>query len=250
MALASTGVVSAANLAAARDLVSRYPDYPLGYTSLAYLSWNSGDRAGALAAAKRQVELNPSAPNPHDTYAELLQWNGDFADAAANTKQATTLTPKFPEAYAGLAEVAALQGQYDQARSYLNQAIANAWSPQQKLTYMRQIVGTYIVQGATGETITRALEAAIAEAKAQRDKRTTAVLYSQLATVQANSGNANAAHQSLALAKAADADVPWNVHYYGAMAHGLMKHWTPAEQEMAALMAQATTDSGVSYDML
>ena len=206
VAFASTGGVFSANLAAARDLVTKYPDYPLGYNSLAYLSWNNGDRAGALAAAKRQVELNPTAPNPHDTYAEILQWNGNFADAAAHYKQATTLTPKFPEAYAGLAEVAVLQGQYDQA--------------------------------------------AIAEAKVQRDKRTTAVLYSQLATVQANSGNANAAHQSLALAKAADADVPWNVHYYGAMAHGLLKHWSPAAQELAALKAQAMTDDGVSKDML
>src|SRR5437588_436225 len=84
-----------------------------------------------VAAARRQVELNPSAPNPHDTYAEILQWNGNLAEAAAHYKQATTLTPRFPEAYAGLAEVATLQGQYDQARSYLNQAMANAWTPQQ-----------------------------------------------------------------------------------------------------------------------
>lgn len=250
LAFAATGGVFAANLALARELVSKYPDYPPGYNSLAYLSWNSGDRAGALAAAKRQVELNPSAPNPHDTYAEILQWNGDFTDAIAHYQQATTLPPKFPEAYAGLAEVAALQGQYDEARSYLNQAIANAWTPQQKLTYVRQIVGTYIVQGAPAGAVTKALEAAITEAKAQRDKRTTAVLYSQLATVQANAGNVNAAHQSIAQARAANADVPWNVHFYASMAHGLLKHWAPAGQELATLKAQAATDDAVSKDML
>jgi len=250
VAFGAAGGVFGANLEAARELVTRYPDYPLGYNSLAYLSWNNGDRTAALAAAKRQVELNPTAPNPHDTYAEILQWNGSFADAAAHYLQAANLTPRFPEAYAGLAEVAALQGQYDQSRSYLNQAIANAWTPQQKLTYLRQIIGTYIVQGAPAEPITKSLEAAIAEAKAQKDKRTTAVLYSQLATVQANAGNANAAHQSLAMAKAAMADVPWPVHYYAAMAHGLMKHWAPATQELATLKAQATTDDGVSRDML
>src|SRR3954469_9407219 len=110
VAFAVTGGGFSANLAAAKDLVARYPDYPLGYNSLAYLSWNNGDRDAALAAAKRQVELNPSAPNPHDTYAEILQWNGNLAEAAAHYKQATTLTPRFPEAYAGLAEVATLQG--------------------------------------------------------------------------------------------------------------------------------------------
>jgi len=239
-----------APLATTRDFVTRHPTYPLGYNTLAYQAWLSGDRAAAIAAATRQIELLPTAPNPHDTYAEILQWNGQFAEAAAHYKQATTLSPRFPEAYAGLAEVAALQGQYDQARAYLNQAIANAWTPQQKLGYMRQIVGTYIVEGAPPEAVTKSLEAAIAEAKAQGDGRTAAVLYSQLATVQANMGNANAAHQTLALAKAASANVPWNVHYYGSMAHGLMKHWAPAGQELTALKSQAASDPTVSKDLI
>jgi len=230
-----------APLATTREFVMRHPNFPIGYNTLAYQAWFGGDRAAAVAAARRQIELRPTAPNPHDTYAEILQWNGNFAEAAAHYKQATTLSPKFPEAYAGLAEVAALQGQYDQARTYLNQAITNSWTPQQKLGYMRQIVGVYVLQGAPAD-VTKALEAALAEAKVQGDARSTAVLYAQLATVQANAGNANAAHQSVALAKAASANVPWNVHYYGAMAHGLMKHWAPAAQELAALKAQAAAD--------
>ncbi|MEA2763721.1 MAG: Tetratricopeptide repeat [Gemmatimonadaceae bacterium] len=233
-----------APLATTRELVTKFPSYAPGYNTLAYQSWNAGDRAAALAAAKRQVELLPTAPNPHDSYAELLQWNGNLAEAAAHYKEATTLSPKFPEAYAGLAEVAALQGQYDQARGYLNQAIANSWSPQQKLGYMRQIFGVSVLQGAPVSTITQQLEAAIAEAKAQNDARTTAVLYSQLATVQANAGNATAAHQSLAMAKAASPTIPPNVHYYGAMAHGLMKHWSPAAEELAAMKAQAAAEPG------
>jgi tetratricopeptide (TPR) repeat protein len=233
-----------APVAATREFVVKHPTYPIGYNSLAYQAWTAGDKAGALAAAKRQVELLPSAPNPHDTYAEILQWNGNFADAAAHYKQATTLSPRFPEAYAGLAEVAALQGQYDQARTYLNQAIANSWTPQQKLGYMRQIAGTYALQGASGDALTKSLDAAIAEAKAQNDSRSTAVLYSQLATVQATAGNVNAAHQSMAAAKAASATVPWNVHYFSGVAHGIMKHWAPANQELAALKAQAAAEPG------
>jgi tetratricopeptide (TPR) repeat protein len=231
-----------APLPAAREFVTRYPNYPIGYNTLAYQAWAAGDRPAALAAARRQVELLPTAPNPHDTYAELLQWNGNFADAAAHYKAATTLTPRFPEAFAGLAEVASLQGQYDQARTYLNQAIANAWTPQQKIGYMRQIVGTYVLQGAPAD-VTKALEAAIAQAKANADAVSTAILYSQLATVQANAGNANAAHQSIATAKAASA-APWQVHYFPGVAHGIMKHWAPAGQELAALKAQAAADPG------
>lgn len=232
-----------APLAATRAFVARHPNLPIGQNTLAYASWLAGDRPGALAAAKRQVELLPTAPNPHDTYAELLQWNGNFADAAAHYKAATTLTPKFPEAYAGLAEVAVLQGQYDQARTYLSQAIANAWTPAEKLAYLRQIVGTYVLQGAPAD-VSRSLEAAIAEAKAQHDGVSTANLYSQLATVQANAGNANAAHQSLASAKAASANAPYQIHYFGGVAHGLLKHWAPAGQELAALKAQAAAEPG------
>jgi hypothetical protein len=237
-----------APLATTREFVTRHPNYPIGYNTLAYQAWAAGDKSAALAAAKRQVELLPTAPNPHDTYAELLQWNGNFADAAAHYPAATTLSPRFPEAHAGLAEVAALQGQFDQARAHLNQAIANAWTPQQKLGYMRQIVGTYAMQGAPPDAITKALESAIAEAKARGDGRTAAILYSQLATVQANANNANAAHQSLATAKAASADVPWQVHYFGGVAHGLMKHWAPAGQELAALKAQAAEPRAVPPD--
>jgi tetratricopeptide (TPR) repeat protein len=244
--LIAVGAIGAfgAPLATTREFVNQHPTYAPAYNTLAYQAWNAGDRTAALAAAKRQVELLPSAPNPHDSYAEILQWNGNFADAAAHYKQATTLSPKFPEAYAGLAEVAALQGQYDQARTYLNQAIANSWSPQQKLGYMRQIVGTYVLQGAPASTITQQLEAAIAEAKAQGDARSTAVLYSQLATVQGNAGNVTAAHQSLAMAQAASPTLPWNAHYFAGMAHALMKHWSPAAQELATLKAQAAAEPG------
>ena len=99
----AAGGIFATTLPAMQEFVTRYPDYPVGYNSLAYLSWFGGDRAAALAAAKRQVELNPNAPNPHDTYAEILQWNGNFAEATSHYKQAASLSPRFPEAYAGLA---------------------------------------------------------------------------------------------------------------------------------------------------
>jgi hypothetical protein len=109
---------------------------------------------------------------------------------------------------------------------------------------MRQIVGVSVMQGLPTATVMQQLNAAIAEAKAAGDTRTAAVLYSELATVQANAGDVNAAHQSIAMAKAASPTVPANVHYYSAMAHGLMKHWAPASQELAAMKAQAAAEPG------
>ena len=223
-----------------RDYASRYPDYPLVYNALAYSEWFAGNRDAALAAAKRQAEMNPTAPNPHDTYAEILQWSGDFAGATAHYKQAASLTPKFPEAYAGLAEVEALQGHYDQARAYLNQAIANAWSPQQKVNYRRQIAGTYAMQGAPAADLVKALEAAAAEAKAAGDLNQAAIIYSHIAAVQGNAGNSAAAHQALTTAASLGGPVPWNVHYFGGMAHGLLKHSGPAQEELAKLKADST----------
>jgi tetratricopeptide (TPR) repeat protein len=244
LAFATAGGVSAAPLPGVRKFVTKYPDYAPAYNSLAYLLWTEGDKAGALAAAKRQVELNPNAPNPHDTYAEILQWNGNFPEATAHYKQAASMSPRFPEAYAGLAEVEALQGHYDQARSYLNQAIANAWTPQEKVGYMRQIAGTYALEGGPPAGLDKQLESIAAEAKAQQNARTVAVNYAQLAAAEAAAGNTAAAHQALAMAKSASPEVPWPVHYYGAVAHGYLKHWAPANEELNALKAMATSDPG------
>ena len=237
-------------LPAIREFVSRNPGYAPAYNNAAYTSWARGEYAAALEAAKRQAELNPNAPNPHDTYAEILQWSAKFPEATAEYRRATMTPPRFPEAYAGLAEIEALQGHYDQARAYLNQAIANAWSPQQKLSYMRQIAGTYALQGNSADALTKQLEAIANEARAQQNPQLAAIATAQKATVYGNAGNTAAAHQAIAAAKSASADSLWQVNYYAAMAHALMKHWAPANQELAALKAKAATDSTVSKTLV
>jgi tetratricopeptide (TPR) repeat protein len=224
-----------------RDFIAKNPNYAPAYNTYAYNLWTHGDRAGALQAAKRQTELNPNAPNPFDTYGEILQWNGNFPEATVAYRRATTTSPRFPDAYAGLAEVEALQGHYDQARSFLNQAITNAWTPQQRLSYMRQIAGTYALQGGPPDAVAKQLQAVAAEATTQNNPTVAAIANAQVAAAYANAGNVDAAHKQIAAAKAASADVPWQVNYYAATAHGLMKHWAPANQELAALKTKAST---------
>jgi len=236
-------------VSALREFIAKNPDYAPAYNTYAYSLWGQGDQAGAEEAARRQVELNPNAPNPHDTYGEILQWNGKFPEATAAYRRATMTPPRFPEAYAGLAEVEAAQGRYDQARAYLDQAIANAWTPQQKLSYMRQIAGTFALQGnAAGAA--KQLEAVANEARAQQNPRGAAIATAQQATAYAKAGNVSAAHQAIGAAKAVNPDVPWQVNFYATMAHGLLKHWGPANQELAALKAKAAGDSTVSSDMV
>jgi tetratricopeptide (TPR) repeat protein len=232
--------------AALRDFIAKNPDYAPSYNTYAYNLWNRGDHAGALAAAKKQVELNPNAPNPHDTYAEILQWNGNFPEATAEYRRATMTPPRFPGSYSGMAEIEALQGHYDQARAYLNQAIANAWHPRQKLFNMGEIAGTYALQGNQTDALVKQLDAIAAEAKAQQDLETAAIATAEKATVYANAGNVAAAHKAIADAKAVTSPEPWQVNYFATMAHALMKHWAPANQELATVKQKTAGDAGAT----
>lgn len=237
VALSTPGGMFSGDAKFYRDFTAKYGDYPVAYNNLAYAEWAAGNKQAALAAAKKQIELIPKAPNAHDTYAEILQWNGDFAGATTHYKHAASLTPKFPEAYAGLAEVEALQGHYDQARTYLNTAIANAWYPQQKVSYLRQIAGTYAMEGTDTAAGIKALQNAADAAKAAGDLSQAANLYSQIAASEAATGNSDLAHQNVATANSLGGPVPWNVHYFDGMAHGLLKHWSAAQDELAKLKA-------------
>jgi tetratricopeptide (TPR) repeat protein len=228
---------------ALRDFIAKHPDYAPIYNTYAYTLWGRGDRAGALAAAKKQVDLNPNAPNPHDTYAEILQWNGNFPEAIAEYRRAVSTPPRFPGSYSGMAEVEALQGHYDQARAYLNQSIANAWSPGARLFGMREIAGTYALQGNQNEALTKQLDAIAAEAKAQKDLELAAIATAQKAVVYANAGDAAAAHKAIADAKAVTSPEPWQVNYFATAAHTLMKHWAPANQELATLKQKTAGDA-------
>jgi hypothetical protein len=115
---------------------------------------------------------------------------------------------------------------------------------------MRQIAGTYALQGNAPDAYAKQLEAVAAEAKAQQNQRAAAIATAQSAAIYATAGNVSAAHQAIGAAKAVNADVPWQVNYYAAMSHGLLKHWTPANQELAALKAKQAGDEAVSDDMV
>jgi len=235
---------------ALRDFIAKNPDYAPAYNIYAYNLWTQGDRAAALAAAKKQVELNPNAPNPHDTYAEILQWSGKFPEAIVEYRRATTTPPRFPASFSGLAEIEALQGHYDPARAYLNQAISQAWTPQEKLFFMTEIAGTYALQGNQVDALTKQLDAIAAEAKAQNDLETAAIATAQKAAAYANAGNVAAAHKAIADAKAITSPEPWQVNYFATMAHALLKHYAPANQELATLKQKTTGNVNVTRTLV
>jgi len=222
-----------AQLAGMKAIAAKFPDYAPGFNGLAYSAWLAEDRITALDAAAMQVKLLPNAPNAHDTYAELLQWSGKFPEALVHYQEAVKLDPAFVEGYRGMAEVEALQGHYDKAREYINKAIAGTSQPGLKLQYMRDIVGLHALKG-DRKAMQAQLTAVANEAKAQGNRRVTAVSYSQLAASSANAGDAKAAHAYLDMAYAADTTKSATVAYYAAMTHGMLKHWAPAAQAIAA----------------
>jgi hypothetical protein len=114
---------------------------------------------------------------------------------------------------------------------------------------MRQIAGTYALEG-SGAALAKQLDLIANEAKAQKNPQTAAIAYAQLAAAQSTAGNASAAQQSLAMARAASPDVPWAVYFYSAMSHAMLKHWTPAGHELALLKEKAASDASVSADMV
>jgi len=141
---------------------------------------------------------------------------------------ATTLSPRFPEAHAGLGRGAALQDSTS-GRAHLNQAKANAWTPQQKLGYMRQIVGTMQCR-ARRLTRSRRLEAAIGRQK-RRAMDLDAILYSQLR--RAGQRQQCERRASMWRRRRRRAQTPLIRSLFRRRGPRLMKHWSP-RAELAA----------------
>jgi len=98
-----------------------------------------------------------------------------------------------------------------------------------------------------GAPLTRSESAGarIAQAKAQGDGIWTAILYSQLRSA-GHANNANAAI-NVATAEAASATPLIRSTISAAVAHGLMKHWTP-RQELARSQSQPRQPGPVPPD--
>jgi tetratricopeptide (TPR) repeat protein len=248
--LAMSGLSGNDALAAHRDFAARHPEYALTYNSLAFDLWFAGDRAGALAAAKKQIEFDSAASNPHDSYAHLSQWNGDFDAAKIHYRTAVKLPSPYVGSYGGLAEVAALQGNYAEARGYLDKAIGASYTSYERLDYMQQVAGTYALQGGHVDALARQLEAIAAAAKSDGRMNVVAEAYGQIAASRAAEGKADVAHKYIETSMRGAPSDAWWQHYYAAVAHAQLKHWTPAANEISALKSMQSRHVKVSADHL
>lgn len=141
-----------AAIAAANDLVSRYPGdkFVLYQVGTWYVSGlNQWDRGGslqekalaidpnyapalnesgyvyayeqkfdqAIAAMKHYAEVIPNEPNPQDSYAEILRLAGRYDEALTHYREALKILPSFYSSQQGLGDTYALMGDEERARA-------------------------------------------------------------------------------------------------------------------------------------
>src|SRR5205085_4665152 len=150
-----------------RAAAEKFPDYGPIYNSLGYVLSAQRDSAGGLQAAERQLRLAPNDANPEDTYAELLAWSGRFEEASQHYRRAVEIASDFADGYVGSAEVAQMQGHGADARAYLNDAVRQASTATDSITYLHDIAGSYFYDGKFKEAVAQ-LEVVARQAEVRR----------------------------------------------------------------------------------
>ncbi len=179
--------------------VQRHPDHAASVNWLAYTLYQTGKRNDALVTAERYMALLPKDPNPYDSYGELLQWEGNLEDAALQYRRAVELDPEFTEAYLGLAEVAELRHDNVTARASLEDALAHAVAPEDRVAGFRALAFDAAFEGEP-ERMARALSAALDEAESAGLPASAAETRWLVAQLQAAAGDRAQADEALAAA--------------------------------------------------
>ncbi len=101
--------------AAAKKLVSRYPNAFILYNVLGVAQDGLSKYGDAVNSYTKALSLQPNTPDLHFNLGIALANVGRFEDAAKNYQQAIALNPKFFEAYGNLGTVLQKQGLLEEA---------------------------------------------------------------------------------------------------------------------------------------
>jgi tetratricopeptide (TPR) repeat protein len=119
-------------------------NYPPALNDLAYCYAQSREYPKALGVMERYVAVLPTLPNPQDSYAEILRMSGDFDGALKHYRAALKIDPGFDYSQLGLGDTYALMGNQVQARAEYDQAIQNAYTAADRLSYSLQSATTWV----------------------------------------------------------------------------------------------------------
>jgi tetratricopeptide (TPR) repeat protein len=182
-----------------QNLSTAFPELAAPHNNIAYTQWARGNQAAAMASVRKYVEMEPNHPNPRDSYAELLQWGGHYRQAMDEYTKAAELDPGFNQAYLGAAEVLYLVGAVEAAREQIALGIEHAPSPAGRVTAMRAMANTYMLDGDRDNSMGH-LEQAIAAAEAAGLSGPGAFSHQQAALTNAAIGDGRFIEEHLAQA--------------------------------------------------
>lgn len=187
-----------------------------------------------MTSVRKYVEMLPEHPNPRDSHAELLQWGGQYPQALAEYENAAQLDPRFDQAYMGAAEVAYLTGDMESARAQITLAIEHAPSAGARVTAMRAMANTYMLEG-NRDNAAGQLEQAVAEADGAGLDDARALSHLQAALTAAALGNRSFVAEHLEQA-AATGDASGALHLgFAGIAYAAAGEGTSAREASGAL---------------
>ncbi|MDX1577973.1 MAG: tetratricopeptide repeat protein [Gemmatimonadota bacterium] len=248
-------------------LIDAFPDLANPHNSIAYQHFARGNEAAAFEAVRRYVELAPDHPNPADSHAELLQWAGRYPEAYGEYQRAVELAPDYQQGYVGMAEILVLVGAGDGAREALGRALERAPDAGARVTLMRAIANTHMIDGnrdgsmgqleqASGVAEEAGLDAAQAlvhEQMALTDAVTGEGLFigEYLDEAAALRGSTNPLHHAMAgLAHAAAGDAGMARDASGALDESGSQFWASIARSIDAMVLLAEGDAEAAMDEL
>lgn len=170
-----------------RAAADRAPRDPLVYNGLGYALAFEGKFDEGIAALRTYAELSPGESNPHDSLAEVLLLAGRPAEAEAAYRRALELSPQFVASWGGLGHARLLGGDAAGAREAYREMADRAGLGLDRATAQTWTALTYAFNGRF-ELADRALAKAAAEAEADRDTFTAALLSARRVPLLAEAG--------------------------------------------------------------
>ena len=108
------------------------PNFGMVINQFGYLYAQMGELEKAIQYFERYAAINPGQANPIDSLAELYFRLGKFDQAKAKYQEALDIRPDFSSSR-GLAYIFAIQENYTEARHWLEEFIARAPTPAEKM---------------------------------------------------------------------------------------------------------------------